>query len=66
MEPSRYDLVERNAEDEDVLPPEPSATAESRTAPPDPWLGRRFEIRTAYAPVRRPWMPPYEDDLADQ
>jgi len=66
MEPSRYDLVERNAEDEDVLPPEPSATAESQTAPPDPWLGRRFEIRTAYAPVRRPWMPPYEDGLADQ
>ncbi|MET4632710.1 ComEC/Rec2 family competence protein [Kaistia defluvii] len=66
MEPSRYNLVERNAEDEDVLPPEPSATAESQTAPPDPWLGRRFEIRTAYAPVRRPWMPPYEDDPADQ
>jgi competence protein ComEC len=66
--PSRYDTVERNADDEDVLPPEPSAEAAPATATTarDPLLTDRFEVRTAYAPVRRPWMPPYEGDPPDQ
>lgn len=62
---SRHDLVERDANDEDVLAPEPS-TADGAADGRDPLLADRFEIRTAYAPVRRPWMPPYEDDMADQ
>ena len=63
--PSRYDLVERNADDEDVLAPEIAALDEL-PARRDPLLADRFEIRTAYAPVRRPWMPSYEPGAADQ
>jgi competence protein ComEC len=63
--PSRYDLVERNADDEDVLGPESSPPAELRPAS-EPRLEANFNVRTAYAPVRRPWMPAYQAASADQ
>lgn len=63
---SRYDLVERNADDEDVLAPEPPAEGPEVTAETGPRLADAFEIRTAYPPVRRPWMPAYEAEPADQ
>ncbi|WEK48813.1 MAG: ComEC/Rec2 family competence protein [Candidatus Kaistia colombiensis] len=64
--PSRYDRVERNADDEDVVQSEPVVEPGSTAAGHDPRLGDRFEVRTAYAPVRRPWMPAFEPEPADQ
>ncbi|WP_336799757.1 ComEC/Rec2 family competence protein [Kaistia sp. MMO-174] len=64
--PSRYDLVERNADDEDVLAPEPPAAAPETTAATAPRPAVAFELRAAYPPVRRPWMPAYEAEPADQ
>jgi len=57
---SRYESVERNADDEDVLLPLPTADAAPVVPGRDRGLGQHFEVRTAYAPVRRPWMPPFE------
>jgi competence protein ComEC len=57
--PARYAAIERSATDEDVFAvpatdiPEPGAAAAER-------LAARFDVRAAYAPVRRPWMPRYE------
>ncbi|BCP53667.1 hypothetical protein K32_22840 [Kaistia sp. 32K] len=57
--------VERSADDEDVLPPTVvEAPSQSELRPVQ--LADRFEVLTAYAPVRRPWMPRYEPGPDDQ
>ncbi|WP_018185439.1 ComEC/Rec2 family competence protein [Kaistia granuli] len=57
--PARYAEIERDDADEDVIP-----VAEPAGPPPADEARRRLEVRfevtTAYAPLRRPWMPRYE------
>jgi len=61
--PTRHAGIERSETDEDLFAAPATMTAEPGTMAAER-LAARFEIRTAYAPVRRPWMPRYERGAA--
>ncbi len=56
VSPTRYAGIERSEMDEDVFVAPAAMTADPGAAAIER-LAARFEIRAAYAPVRRPWMP---------
>jgi hypothetical protein len=59
--PARYAGIQHSDSDEDIFAvPGMTVTANAL----DEQLSAHFDIRTAYAPVRRPWMPRY--DAGDQ
>jgi competence protein ComEC len=59
--PARYAAVERSEADEDVFAA-PADLAVDPDAETTARLAAGFEVRAAYAPVRRPWMPRYQRD----